>query len=644
MLYQNQTQTAEMDQASKSEPEKRAAFSDRFLTEVKYQQMLKPLLVLAALPPFVFFAIYQFVKGNLFPGTLFTLLTANAFISLVLGRYIKDIRKLTLLNLVGLSIAFTLLGFILAAGLLSDQIYLVIPWVATYPAAILLMMGKRIGIIGAVSYTVVMIGLLVIVHLPPWSDATQQNFKISLAFALIASLVYMLVAERSRIKTRNNLLKARNKYKASEERQRLTNEELKNEIQMRVQSEKALSQSELRYRALFEESSVSLWEENQSDIKKYLDNLPQEAMADLETYLNQNRNELKKYIGSVRITAVNRATLKLYDAPDMETLLRNIRKILPADIIGWSIERFTALFRDGNYQNQVETCTIGGRPLNTLSSSTVPAGYESSWEKVYTSVYDITERVAVEAEKRRVEEQLQHTRQFQAIASLAGGIAHQFNNALSAIVGCVDLLEIKTQGTPNTNNHFNMLRGSSERMRRLTEQLLAYAQGGKYQPTDFSVEELITNLLKSDDELKRFSGQIRTALEDDIVLSRCDLTQIQIVFESVLYNAVEAIQDSGYVIIASRKFHITMDHEAVTKGLTPGYYAQLTIADNGAGMDKETCRRIFEPFFTTKFVGRGLGMAAAYGIVRNHDGLIQVSSTLGEGTQVTIYLPCVVAD
>lgn len=629
-----------MDQSSRSKSPPQKTTSDQYLTEVKYQSMLNPLLVLAALPVFVLFAIYHLSYGDHFAGIIFTLLAANALICLIWSRYIVDIKKLARLNLVGLTIAFALIGFMLSFGLLTNQIYLVIPWVFSFPAIILLMVGERVGIITAVVFTTIIIGILAFVNLPSWSDATQKAFKFSMGFALIASLVYTLVAERSRVKIRNSLLKARNKYKASEERQRLTNEELTNEIQMRVQSEKALSQSEFRYRALFEESTVSLWEENQSEMKKYLDDLPQEAMANLEKYLNQNRNEFKRYINTASITAVNRATLKLYDAPNMEMLLHNIGKILPRDVVGWAIERFASLYRGDNYQSHVETCSIKGRKLDILLSSTVPAGYESSWEKVYTSVYDITERVAMEAEKRHVEEQLQHTRQFQAIASLAGGIAHQFNNALSAIVGSVDLLEIKTKGTSDTGNHFTMLRGSTERMRRLTEQLLAYAQGGKYQPSDFSFKQLITHFLNSDNELKKFPIRFKTIIEDDIMLSRCDLTQIQIVFEAVLYNAAEAVQDNGEVIITARKVNVSMTHETVTKGLTPGHYAQLSITDNGAGMDEETCRRVFEPFFSTKFVGRGLGMAAAYGIVRNHDGLIQVSSSPGVGTQVTIYLPC----
>lgn len=614
--------------------------SDRYQTEVKYQIKLRPIIIFIALPAFVFFAFYHFLHGNPIPGTIFTLLTVNAVVTLVWASRTKEIQKLARLNRVGLTIAFGLLAFVFVCGVFTDDVYIVIPWVFTYPAVILLMMGGRPGILGAAAFVMAFIVVLVIFDLPPWSEATRLTFKINMAFALIALFLYTLVAERSRVRIRNHLLDARNKYKASEERQRLTNEELKSEIEMRVQSEKALSRSEMQYRALFEESAVGLWEENQSEIKAYLDNLPHEAMADLENYLQQHRGEIKKYINTARITAVNRAALKLYEASSMQALLENMRMVLPPDIVGWTIQRVLALYRDGSYQSQVEPRTIHGRKLNVLLSSTVPAGYENSWEKVYTSIYDITDRVAVEEEKKRVEQQLQHTRQIQAVASLAGGIAHQFNNALAAICGSVDLLELQTPLTPDTEPLFNTLHGSSERVRRLTEQLLAYARGGKYLPTDYAARELIQNVLQTNGNFFLSGVTFQTHFEDPVVLCQCDITQIRSVLDAVFTNAVEAMADGGEVIISTHKVCLAEGQTPAAPGLAPGHYARITVEDSGEGMDAETCRRIFEPFFSTKFIGRGLGMAAAHGIVCNHGGLIQVASEPGAGTRVMIYLPC----
>lgn len=630
-----------MKQTAKSKHSKKNSFSDRFLTEVSYHKNLRPILIFAALPCFIFFTFYHFLRDNPFSGTIFVLLVVNAMVSLIWSSYVKDIKTLTKLNIIGLSIAFVLLALVIVIEMFAGDIYVAIPWVFIYPAIILLMMGERVGILGAVAYVAAIIGSLLVLDLPPWSDASKVTFKLHIAFALIAMLIYTLVAERSRVRMRDNLLEARDKHKRSEEIQRQTNEDLRKEIEMRLNSEEALSQSEIRYRALFEESAVSLWEENQSELKHYLDNLPKSAMDNLEDYLNHHRDELTKYFGLARITAVNRATLELYEAFSLQDLWDNIAKILPSDIAGWTIGRISALYRNANYESQLDVQTIKGRKLNVLLSSTVPVGYEDSWERVYTSVYDITDRVAVEEEKRRVEEQFQHTRQIQAVASLAGGIAHQFNNALAAISGNLELLEHKLESTSITRPHFASLYESADQMRHLTEQLLAYARGGKYQPADFAAEALIQKLLTSNKDLKNSEVVFKTDFERNIVISKSDITQIQMVLEAVISNAVEAMDGNGEVTISTRSIRFEEEKEPAPLGLASGSYVLITIEDKGIGMDEETCRHIFEPFFSTKFVGRGLGLAAANGVVHNHGGIIDVDSTLGEGTRVMVYLPSV---
>ena len=130
-----------------------------------------------------------------------------------------------------------------------------------------------------------------------------------------------------------------------------------------------------------------------------------------------------------------------------------------------------------------------------------------------------------------------------------------------------------------------------------------------------------------------------THFEEEVSLSGADNTQIRTVLEAVLANAVEAMPNGGDVLIATCYRMLAEGPKGPDGALPAGLYAAITIADQGVGMDEEACRRIFEPFFSTKFVGRGLSMAAAYGIVRNHDGMIEVRSAPAKGTQVTIYLP-----
>jgi signal transduction histidine kinase len=128
---------------------------------------------------------------------------------------------------------------------------------------------------------------------------------------------------------------------------------------------------------------------------------------------------------------------------------------------------------------------------------------------------------------------------------------------------------------------------------------------------------------------------VETDLAEDSNFVEADLTQMQMVLLAVMVNAAEASEAEGIIRLATRREEFAEGHP----DLKPGSYVCLTIEDNGSGMSEETRMRVFEPFFTTKFQGRGLGMAAVYGIVKNHDGLVLVDSALGKGTLVSIYLP-----
>ncbi|MDA8140541.1 MAG: ATP-binding protein [Desulfobacteraceae bacterium] len=617
------------------------SISDQRLTEIKYHQKLNWGFVITALPGFLFFSIFYFLRGNYLQGFIFSILSLNAIVTSVLGLRVKDHRKMLLNKQAGTAIAFTLLAVSLISGLLSKDVYIAFPWIFIYSVAVLLMFGERIGIYFALGFSLIVVIVLFAFNFPAWNADSLRMLKYNSAFSLFCTLTLALVAERSRVRMRNGLIDARNKYKASEERQRQTNEELKSEIDMRVRSEKALAQSETRYRALFEESAVSLWEENYVKVKNILDNLPQESADDLENYLRQNPNELSKCINSIWITAVNRATLNLYGAQNFKEMLKNIGAILPSDLLGYMAGRITSLYNTGTYSTQLEIQTFNGKKLHLLVSSTIPAGYEQTWEKVFTSVFDISERVAMEEEKKRVEQQIQHTRQIQAIASLAGGIAHQFNNALAVISGNLDLLELNEQDHEENMRFIGSLRGSSDRITRLTEQLLAYARGGKYQPKDFPIKELVEDLLKNNKLIRKTSFKVTTHFEEDLYLAGGDITQIKMVLEAVLTNAVEAMEGGGEIMIHTCKKQVGHNSAGTDSHLPAGDYAIISIKDQGIGMDEATRQRIFEPFFTTKFVGRGLGMAAAYGIVRNHDGMIEVESEPNKGTRVMIYLPSV---
>ncbi len=244
-------------------------------------------------------------------------------------------------------------------------------------------------------------------------------------------------------------------------------------------------------------------------------------------------------------------------------------------------------------------------------------------------------------ELKLIKSKTQHIQKMNAIGALAGGIAHQFNNALVGILGNVELIKMEFPHEEKMDDFIKPMRDSVTRMSNLTDQLLAYARGGKYRSKSISLNNFLEDTLPLISHRIDPAIQVETDFPMDIFHVEGDQTQMQMVLSAVISNAAEAIKGEGRIRIIARNKE--MDKKSVRKypGLKPGHYVCISVKDDGKGMDEETLNRVFEPFFTTNFQGRGLGMSAVYGIVKNHNGWIGVDSKLGKGTIVSIFLPAI---
>lgn len=247
-------------------------------------------------------------------------------------------------------------------------------------------------------------------------------------------------------------------------------------------------------------------------------------------------------------------------------------------------------------------------------------------------IRDITDR-------KLLETQLLQAHKMEAIGTLAGGIAHDFNNLLMGIQGYASLM---LYGMDPADPHFQKLKNIEEIVSKgsdLTGQLLGFAQGGKYEVKSADINGLIA---RTADMFGRTRKEIvmHRDLARNLPDVEIDQGQIEQVFVNLYLNAWQAMPGGGDIylkteIVLLEKAH-TMRYSAM-----PGKYVKVTVSDTGVGMDDTTQKRIFEPFFTTKEMGRGsgLGLASAYGVIKNHGGIIEVSSERGRGTTFTIYLP-----
>jgi len=273
----------------------------------------------------------------------------------------------------------------------------------------------------------------------------------------------------------------------------------------------------------------------------------------------------------------------------------------------------------------------GSRGFHELSASLIrdQAGQPIGFRGI---ARDITEFI-------KLQSQLQQARKMEAIATLAGGIAHQFNNALTPIIGNIGLLEMDYRENEELMRYLKDMKSAGRRMADLTSQLLAYARGGKYSAVILSLGDVVQQTLPLMEHTLNPGVRVETDFPQEVWDVKADSTQMQMVVSAIIANANEAIDGPGRIRISAANVELDPAFTVNYPGIETGPYVRLCIEDNGRGMNEETRNRIFEPFFTTHFMGRGLGMPAAYGIVANHKGIITVDSALGKGTQVCVYIP-----
>ncbi len=260
-------------------------------------------------------------------------------------------------------------------------------------------------------------------------------------------------------------------------------------------------------------------------------------------------------------------------------------------------------------------------------------------EGAIITTVDVTGRKQSEAQQKNLENQLQQAQKMKAIGTLAGGIAHDFNNLLMGIQGNASLLLLDMD---SSHPHYEKLRNIEQYVRdgaELTGQLLGFARGGKYEvkPTDLNML-----VKKSSGMFGRTKKEIKIhkKFQQGIWMVEADQGQIDQTLLNIYVNAWQAMPGGGEIYLQTE--NITLDDTYVMPhNLTPGNYVKISVTDTGTGMNEETVKRVFDPFFTTKEMGRGtgLGMASAYGIIKNHNGIITVYSEEEIGTTFNIYLP-----
>jgi two-component system, cell cycle sensor histidine kinase and response regulator CckA len=275
-----------------------------------------------------------------------------------------------------------------------------------------------------------------------------------------------------------------------------------------------------------------------------------------------------------------------------------------------------------------------GRWLTLESTASVVRNRDGEVEKLVIVNRNITER-------KQLEEQLHRSQKLEAIGRLSGGVAHDFNNLLGLIIGYSEALQERIPPEDPFREAVDEIQNAGKRAAALTQQLLAFSRKQVLEPRILNLNTIILDVEKM---LRRLVGediQIDLLLAPDTGTVKADRSQIEQVILNLVVNARDAMPDGGKLTIETGNW--TLDRSTVLRHpyVIPGPYAMLKVTDTGCGMDAELQSHIFEPFFTTKEKGKGtgLGLATAYGIIKQSGGYIWVDSEVGKGTTFRIYLP-----
>jgi two-component system, cell cycle sensor histidine kinase and response regulator CckA len=373
------------------------------------------------------------------------------------------------------------------------------------------------------------------------------------------------------------------------------------DISERKHSEKAIRESEARYRALVDHAAYGIFWASEPEGRLLHAN---PALAEMLGYASE---------------------AELLGVEFTETLYRD-----PAD----QAKLVSDYMSHGRAEGTVEWKRKDGKIITVRMNGRKATYPDGKSECAEVTVEDITERVALQ-------KQLVQAQKFEAIGQLAGGIAHDFNNMIGAILGWAEIGMDESGADSRLRRYFEKVDQQGKRAAALTRQLLAFARRQILEPRSIDLNQTAVETLGLLEKIIGSNIEIKATLAPDLAVVRADPTQIEQVVMNLCINARDAMPSGGSLTIATSNVRLDEQFCALQPLARPGDYAILAVTDTGTGMDSATLEHIFEPFFTTKELGKGtgLGLATVYGVVRQHGGFLHVYSEPGRGSTFRVYFP-----
>jgi len=323
---------------------------------------------------------------------------------------------------------------------------------------------------------------------------------------------------------------------------------------------------------------------------------------------------------------------------------KTVYELAPKDLADTYHEADSALFsRPGIQVYETSVMHKDGECHNVIFNKATYVDADGRIAGIVGALMDITALRKAEEERKLLEAQLHQAQKMEAIGQFAGGIAHDFNNILTAIIGYAEMIQMRLEHDSPLGHFVEQVLTSADRATELTKGLLAFSRRQVLHIKPIDLCKVVQGLRKMLERIIREDIDFRTTVFEKGLVVNADKGQIEQVLMNLVTNAKDAMPRAGTLAIEVSPAVIGEGFVHTHGFGEPGNYACISVTDTGHGMNEETKKRIFEPFFTTKEVekGTGLGMAIIYGIIKQHNGFITVSSESGKGTTFRIYLPLI---
>jgi len=373
------------------------------------------------------------------------------------------------------------------------------------------------------------------------------------------------------------------------------------DISAQRRAEKLLQKSEALYKSLFDDARDAIF------------------IADIETGLILN---------------ANRGAEKLLHQPKKEIIGLHQTQLHPpgdADNYRQTFKELIEMVSSHSINGEIFT-SMGERVPVEITASVIEVG---GGQKVIQGIFrDISERKRLEEEREKMQAHLFDIQKMEAINTLTAGIAHDYNNLLTAVIGNLSLVKLSIKPEANVSNLLQEIEKATRQAKNLTRQLLIFSKGSEPVKKIVPSAELLKKSVSFALSGSKVKGEL--SLPDNLWCVEIDEEQIQQVINSLIINTEQALPSGGIITIGAENKLISKKNDLPVK---EGKYIKISIQDQGAGIPKEHLSRIFDPYFTTKIRKSGLGLSIAHSIIQKHEGHISVESIEGKGTTFSIYLP-----